>query len=86
MVARELNEIDREIFELRQFVEAQQLLIQQLTGAGHTKSLLQAQEALRPLEEKLQELMVRRKVILEDLRRARTSSEKVAPEAAFTRH
>jgi hypothetical protein len=74
MAARELNEIDREIFELRQFVEAQQLLIQQLTGAGNTEFLLQAQEALRPLEEKLQELMVRRKVILEGLRRARTSS------------
>jgi hypothetical protein len=74
MTARELNEIDREIFELRQSIDSQRDLIRHLTDAGHTESLLQAQEALRPLEEKLHALMARRKVVLEDLRRPRASS------------
>jgi hypothetical protein len=68
MTARELYEIDREIFELRQYVGRQREVIRQLTDAGHTESLLQAQEALRPLEEKLQALMARRKVVLRDVR------------------
>jgi hypothetical protein len=74
MTARELNEIDREVFDLRQYIETQRAAMRQQIDAGHPESLLQAQEALRPLEEKLQALMVRRKVILEDLRRPRARS------------
>jgi hypothetical protein len=74
MTARQLNEIDREVFELRQYIEAERDIIRQLTDGGHTEALLQAQEALRPLEEKLQALLVRRKLILEELRRPRASS------------
>ena len=74
MTARELNEIDREVFDLRQYIETQRAAMRQQIDAGHPESLLQAQDALRPLEEKLQALMVRRKVILEDLRRPRARS------------
>jgi len=72
MKARELDEIDREVFELRQHVEARRQAMRRHIDAGHREPLLQAEEALRPLEEKLQALMARRKVIVEDLRRPRT--------------
>ena len=68
---------DQEVPEMKLASGIRQIracLMRQQIDAGHPESLLQAQDALRPLEEKLQALMVRRKVILEDLRRPRARS------------
>ena len=75
MTARELNEIDRDVFEVRQYIGHQRDIIHQLTDDGHTQAILQAKEALRVLEDKLQALLVRRKVMLDEFRRPRASSK-----------
>jgi len=74
MSARELNEIDRNVFEVRQYIGHQRDIIRQLTHGGQMQVIPQAQEALRALEEKLQELLVRRKAMLDEFRRPRASS------------
>ena len=75
MTARELNEIDREIFEVRQYIGHQRDVIRQLTDGGHMQAIPQAQEALRLLEDKLQALLIRRKAMLDEFRRPRASSK-----------
>ena len=75
MIARELNEIDRDVFEVRQYIGHQRDIIRQLTDGGHMQAIPQAQEALRVSEDKLQALLARRKAMLDELRRSRASSK-----------
>jgi len=75
MNARELDEIDRDIFEIRQYIGHQRDIIRQLTDGSYAQAVLQAQGALSVLEEKLQELLARRKTLLDDFRRPRASSK-----------
>jgi len=75
MNARELNDIDRDVFEVRQYIGHHRDIIRQLTDAGHTQAVPQAQEALCLLEDKLKELLVRRKAMLDEFRRPRASSK-----------
>jgi hypothetical protein len=63
MNARELNEIDRDILEIRQYVEHQRDVIRQLATGGHSQAIPEAQKAL--------ELLARRKTVLQDFRRPR---------------
>jgi hypothetical protein len=73
MTARELNDIDRDVLEVRQYIGHQRDVIRQLADGGHMQALPQAQETLRLLEDKLQALLMRRKAILDEFRRPRPS-------------
>jgi Mg2+ and Co2+ transporter CorA len=74
MNARELNEIDRDILEIRQYVEHQRDVIRQLATGGHSQAIPEAQKALEELQVKLQALLARRKTVLQDFRRPRAPS------------
>jgi hypothetical protein len=69
MSARELNEIDRDILEVRQYVEHQREIIRQLATGGQSQAIPEAQKALDELQVKLQGLLARRRALLQDLRR-----------------
>jgi hypothetical protein len=69
MSARELNEIDRDILEIRQYVEHQREVIRQLATGGQSQAIPKAQKALEELQVKLQGLLARRRALLQDLRR-----------------
>jgi hypothetical protein len=75
MNARELNEIDRDVFEVRQYIGHQRDVIRQLTDGGHMQAIPQAQATLRLLEDKLQALQISRKALLDEFRRPRASSK-----------
>jgi Mg2+ and Co2+ transporter CorA len=74
MNARELNEIDRDILEIRQYVEHQRDVIRQLATGGQSQAIPEAQKGLEDLQVKLEALLARRKAILQDIRRPRASS------------
>jgi Mg2+ and Co2+ transporter CorA len=80
MTARALNDIDRDVFEVRQYIGHQRDVIRQLADGGHMQALPQAQETLRLLEDKLQALLMRRKVMLDEFRRPRASSKPAGSE------
>jgi hypothetical protein len=48
MTARDLNEVDRDIFEIRQYIEHQRDVIRLLNDGGHSQSVPQAEDTLRP--------------------------------------
>ena len=70
MSARDLNEVDCQIAEVRQQIKDQKAVIQENETAGVT----QAGVALRVLENRLSRLFERRVVILGHLRRPRATS------------
>ena len=61
MNARKLNEIDRDILEIRQYVEHQRDVIRQLATGGQSQPIPEAQKALEELQVKLEALLGRRK-------------------------
>lgn len=67
MKARELNKIDRDILEIRQYAEHQRDVVCQLAAGGSTQAIPEAQKTLEELQAKLQELHARRKAVLQDI-------------------
>jgi len=74
MSARDLNEVDCQIAEVRQQIKDQKAVIHQLEQENETAGVTQAGVALRVLENRLSRLFERRVVILGHLRRPRATS------------
>ena len=75
MSARELNQIDRQIAEVRQQIKEQKALIRRFEQENETADVTQAGVALRVLENELSRLLDRRLTILGQYRRSRATSK-----------
>jgi len=74
MSARDLDEVDRQIAEVRQQIKDQKAIIHRLERENETAGVTQAGVALRVLKNRLSRLLERRVVILGRLRRPRATS------------
>ena len=75
MTARDLNEVNRQIFETRHHIDRQREAIQKFNEGGQTQAIPQAEDQLKTLEDRLRSLQEHRQAILQQLRRPRTSSQ-----------
>jgi hypothetical protein len=75
MIARDVNEVDRQIADLRHQINEQQAIIRGFEQQGDTGEALQAGVVLRVLEDNLSLLLERRKAILNRARRPRAKSK-----------
>jgi len=74
MLGRDLNEIDRQLAEVREHIKEQKAIIHRLEQENETTGVTQAGVALRVLENRLSRLLEPRVVILGHLRRPRATS------------
>lgn len=74
MSARDLNQTDRQIAEVRQQIKDQKALIRRFEQENETADVTQAGVALRVLENELSRLLDRRLTILRQFRRSRATS------------
>jgi hypothetical protein len=74
MSARDLNQIDRQIAEVRQQIKEQKALIRRFEQENETADVTQAGVALRVVENELWRLLDRRLTILGQFRRSRAIS------------
>jgi hypothetical protein len=74
MIARDLNEIDRQIAEVRQQIEEQRGIIQRFEQEHQTADATQAGVLLKVLEDDLSLLLQRRIATLSRARRPRAKS------------
>ena len=74
MTARDLNEIDRQIAEVRQQIKEQKAIIHRFEQANEAADATQAGVLLKVLEDELSHLLERRVSVLGQLRRPRATS------------
>jgi hypothetical protein len=83
MSARDLDEVDRQIAEVRERIKEQKAVIHRLEQENETAGVTQAGVALRVIENRLSRLLERRAAVLGRLRRpratSRPSSDKASP-------
>jgi hypothetical protein len=66
MITRDLDEVDRLIFEARQHINRQYTAIQIFRGNGQTMAIAQSEDQLKMVEDRLFSLHERRKTILQE--------------------
>jgi hypothetical protein len=75
MAARDLNDVDRQIAEVRQRIKEQKATIRRFEQENQVADATQAGVALKVLEDDLSRLLRRRLVILGHLRRPRAAAK-----------
>jgi septal ring factor EnvC (AmiA/AmiB activator) len=75
MIARDLNDIDRRIAEVRQQIKEQKALIRGFEQHNDIADATQAGVGLRVLEDELSRLLARRVAILGRFRRPRSAAK-----------
>jgi uncharacterized coiled-coil protein SlyX len=71
MAARDLNNINKQIFETRQHIDRQREVIQKFYEGSQIQAIPQAEDQLKTLEDRLGSLEERRHALLDQLRRRR---------------
>jgi len=74
MIARDLNEVDRQIAETRAHIKGQRWVVRNFEKEGRTADAVEAGVLLKVLEDSLTMLLERRRNILQQLRRPRARS------------
>jgi hypothetical protein len=77
MVARELNEIDRQLAGVRQQIKEQKAVIHRFEQEHQIADAIQAGVLLKVLEDELSHLLERRLYVLGRLRRPRATSNAI---------
>ena len=75
MATRDLNDVNKQIFETRQHIDRQREAVRKFNEGGQAQAIPQAEDQLKTLEDRLRSLQEHRQAILQQLRRPRTSSQ-----------
>ena len=65
MAARDLNDVNKQIFETRQHIDRHREAIQKLHEGSQTQAIPQAEDQLKILKDRLRSLQERRQAILQ---------------------
>jgi uncharacterized coiled-coil protein SlyX len=71
MATRDLNDVNKQIFETRQHIDRQREAIQKFHEGSQIQAIPQAEDQLKTLEDRLGSLQERRQALLDQLRRRR---------------
>ena len=76
MIARALNDVDRDIVETREHIEVQRDVVRKFTDGGQIADAALTEGILRALEKSLSILHERRRTVLSEARQPRASFHK----------